>query len=342
MSDEAPKSTAKRQRGPSTRMQVWKRPPLPKESPEPTKRTVTGTARSYAKKLAARGAACEDRRVRLFDRKFGPAFLDEVPAAPGVYRFLDAAGVLFYVGKAANLRRRLGQYRLTGRRKKERKRRALVKAAARITWEVRESPLARALAEIRLIQTLRPPQNVASAFPFLYPYVGVTTEGGETYFCLTTAPEAFPTFTFHGAFRSREVTGEAFFRLMDLLGYVGHPVPRHRCRRLGAARHSHVRGFRRLAAGSAEAWSALLRGTSREVLEALALRLVDHAGARARRAQIHQALPSIARFFDEEACALARVRTATGFAAYPVPQLARDLLFTQTRLQPLETKPAAD
>jgi hypothetical protein len=48
MSDEAPKSTAKRQRGPSTRMQVWKRPPLPKESPEPTKRTVTGTARSYA------------------------------------------------------------------------------------------------------------------------------------------------------------------------------------------------------------------------------------------------------------------------------------------------------
>ena len=48
MSDEAPKSTAKRQRGPSTRMQVWKRPPLPKESPEPTKRTVTGTPRSYA------------------------------------------------------------------------------------------------------------------------------------------------------------------------------------------------------------------------------------------------------------------------------------------------------
>jgi excinuclease ABC subunit C len=58
--------------------------------------------------------------VRLFDRKFGAGFLDEVPAAPGVYRFHDADGALFYVGKAANLRRRLGQYRLTGRRKKER------------------------------------------------------------------------------------------------------------------------------------------------------------------------------------------------------------------------------
>ena len=36
--------------------------------------------------------------MRLFDRKFGARFLDEVPAAPGVYRFHDAAGVLFYVG----------------------------------------------------------------------------------------------------------------------------------------------------------------------------------------------------------------------------------------------------
>jgi hypothetical protein len=35
------------------------------------------------------------------------------------------------------------------------------------------------------------------------------------------------------------------------------------------------------------------------------------------------------------------VRAVTGFAAYPVPQLARDLLFTQSRLQPLETRPAA-
>jgi hypothetical protein len=124
---------------------------------------------------------------------------------------------------------------------------------------------------------------------------------------------------------------------MELLRYVGHPVPRHRCRRLGTARHSVVRGFRRLPGGSAPAWAALLRGESRAALEALALRLVDHAGARARRAEIHEALRAIKRFYEDEACALARVRTATGFTAYPVPQLARDLLFTQSRLQPAET-----
>ena len=70
--------------------------------------------------------------MRLFDRKFGPGFLSGVPAAPGVYRLFDDAGVLLYVGKAGNLRRRLGQYRATTRRKPDRKRRALVRAAARI------------------------------------------------------------------------------------------------------------------------------------------------------------------------------------------------------------------
>ena len=279
--------------------------------------------------------------MRLFDAKFGAAFLAGVPPAPGVYRFHDAAGAVLYVGQSANLRRRLAQYRLTGRRKKEGKRRALVRAAARITWEVCESPLAAALAEIRLIQTLRPPRNVASAYPFLYPFVGIAVDGDELYLCLTTHPTAFPAVEFHGAFRSRETVRTAFFALAALLRYVGHPVPRHRCRRLGAARHAVVRGFRRLPADSMAAWSDLLRGESRRALEALALRLVEHAGARARRKETHEALRAIARFFEEEARALARVRAATGFPDYPVPQGDRDLLFAQCRLEPEAIGPAS-
>ena len=164
--------------------------------------------------------------MRLFDGKFGAGFLAGVPTEPGVYRLYDEGGTLLYVGKADNLRRRLAQYRTTGRRKKERKRRALVKAAARIIWEVCESGLDAALTEIRLIQTLRPPRNVTSAFSFLYPFVGIRVDEDETYFCFTTSPAAFPAFELHGAFRSREVTGEAFFSLMRLLHFVGHPVPR--------------------------------------------------------------------------------------------------------------------
>jgi hypothetical protein len=269
--------------------------------------------------------------VRLFDEKFGRDFLAGVPAEPGVYRICDAAGALLYVGKATSLRRRLGQYRTAGRKKKERKRRALVNAAARIEWEVSESAVAAALTEIRLIQTLRPPLNVASAFPFLYPFVGIHAADRETYFCLTTSPAAYPAFEFHGAFRSREVTGEAFFSLMRLLRFIGHPVPRHRCRRLGRAAHSYVVGFRRLPPDTPGGWDRLLRGASREALESLVLQLTDNAGARARRAEIQNDLQAIAHFFEAEARELARARAGTGYDRYPVPQRERDLLFTQYR-----------
>ena len=269
--------------------------------------------------------------MRLFDQKFGADFLSGVPTQPGVYRLYGEAGVLLYVGKAANLRRRLGQYRTAGRKKRERKRRALVKAAMGITWEVCESALTAALTEIRLIQTLRPPRNVTSAFPFLYPFLGLRAEGGETYFCLTTSPAAFPAFDLHGAFRSREVTGEAYFSLMRLLHFVGHPVPRHRCRRFVTAAHSHVVGFRRLPGEVATGWHRLLRGESRAALEALALELIEHDGARARAPEIHEDLRAIDRFFEEEARPLAGAIAATGHAAYPVAQQERDLLFVAYR-----------
>jgi len=269
--------------------------------------------------------------VRIFDRKFGAGFLANVPTAPGVYRLFDETGTLLYVGKAGNLRQRLAQYRTTGRRRKERKRRALVKAAARITWEVCESTLDAALTEIRLIQALRPPRNVTSAFSFLYPFVGIRVEGDETYFCFTTSPAAFSAFELHGAFRSREVTREAFFSLMRLLHFVGHPVPRHRRRRFGNVRHSHVLGFRRLPREMLAGWSRLLRGESRRSLEALALELTEHAGARARAAEIREHLVAIDRFFEHEACTLARVIAATGHRGYPVSQQERDLLFATRR-----------
>jgi len=270
--------------------------------------------------------------VRAFDRRFGADFLNGVPEAPGVYRFCDATGLVVYVGKAVNLRRRLAQYRTAGRRKAHRKRWAIVTAATRIEWEVCESALAAALAEIRLIQELRPPRNLVSAYPFLYPFIGVhAAPDGHTYFCLTTSPAAFPAFSFHGAFRTRAITREAFYALARLLQWVGHPVPRPRCRRLEVAPHSRVIGFRRLAADAPGQWARLLEGASRDALEVLTLHLLEHAGARARAPEIHDDLKAVARFFRREAQALARVRAATGYAGYPVPQADRDLLFAQYR-----------
>ena len=271
------------------------------------------------------------RSSRAFDRKFGSSFLRSVPAAPGVYRFYDDGGTLLYVGKAGDLRRRLAQYRATRRTRVDGKRRALVKAAASILWDVCASEEAAALRELRLIQALSPRDNVASAFPFLYPYLGVRVDGPETFFCFTTSPDRFPAFELHGAFRSRAVTAEAFFALRRLLKFVGHPIPRHRCEELGRARYSHVFGMRRLPAEWPALWSRLFDGSSREAVERLSLRLLEHAGARARRALVRTGLAAIARFYEDEATELKRALSTTGYRGYPLPQRHRDRIFLRYR-----------
>lgn len=243
----------------------------------------------------------------------------------------DAAGGLLYVGKARNLRRRLAQYRTARRTKKDRKRRALVRSADRIEWQPCASELEASLTEIGLIQTLRPLRNVAGAFPFLYPFIGIQVVGAETHFCLTTSPEAFAAFDLHGAFRSREMTREAFFALMRLLGFVGHPATRRPRDRLSVPRHSHLYVFRRLPREWPELWKALLRGASRVALEQLSLRLLDHDGACARSTAIHADLQAVERFFDDEASTLATAIAATGYGAYPVAQRDRDALFLRYR-----------
>ena len=269
--------------------------------------------------------------MRIFDRKFGADFLAAVPREPGIYRMYDAAGALLYVGKARNLRRRLAQYRTARRSKKDRKRRALVKSAARIEWQACASELEASLTEIGLIQALRPRRNVAGAFSFLYPFIGIQADGADTRFCLTTSPEAFAGFELHGAFRSREITREAFFALMRLLRFVGHPTARRLRVRLSLPRHSHVCTFRRLPRDWPALWMDLLRGASPVALEQLSLRLLEYDGACARSASIHADLGAVTRFFDDEASTLAKAITATGHAGYPVPQRDRDALFLRYR-----------
>lgn len=269
--------------------------------------------------------------MRIFDRKFGADFVSGVPSEPGVYRLYDAAGAVIYVGKARNLRRRLAQYRATGRTKKDRKRRALVRSADCIDWQVCASELEASLTEVELIQTLRPKRNIAAAFSFLYPFIGIHVDGGDTRFCLTTSPEAFAAFDVHGAFRSRAITGEAFFALMRLLRFVAHPTARRRRDRQSGPRHSHVYTFRRFPRDWPELWRALLRGVSRAALEELSLRLLDHAAARARGGEVEADLRALDRFFDAEASTLAEAIAATGYVGYPVPQRDRDALFLRYR-----------
>ena len=267
--------------------------------------------------------------MKDFDRRFGAEFLESLPGAPGVYLVYDQDDVLIYVGKAKNLKRRVSQYRNTVRRKKHRRMRGIVNAAARIEIRCSESDFDACRTEMMLIQKHRPRWNIVGAYTFLYPLIGIRSAGGNIEFCMTTNPEAVlkehPGFEFHGAFRSRRITGNAFFALMRLLRFVGHVNPANRRSRV--PKYSYLWSFRRLPSNWAKAWASFYKGESAIAMEELVLKLVENAGARRTRGKVQEYLDELKRFWKHEVLTLAKVRHATGCGGWPVSQLQRDFVF---------------
>jgi hypothetical protein len=267
-----------------------------------------------------------------FDRRLGDDFLETVPRGPGVYRVLDARGEVVYVGKAINLRRRLAQYRHATRRKKHRKMREIVKSAATIAFEPCATELEAELREAALIRELRPRWNAAMAFSFLYPMIGLgTTEAGMFWIALSSRPDERPELAWHGAYRSRAITAEAFFALARLLRHVGH---REKTARRAREERTYAFSFRRLPRGAIDAWAAFLRGEDRSALSSLVLALIEKPKARSDRAVVQADVDALDRFFRHEAQRLREACRRVGEERWPVPQIDRDALFIRARRAP--------
>ena len=118
--------------------------------------------------LAAKGITSVDAALEYQDLPAAPldltgyAFtaddLRALPATPGVYRFLDRDGRVIYIGKAKNLRSRVGSYFVPGARGTA-KGRAILERAYRFVIEPVGSELEAILLEAALIQEHRPPLN---------------------------------------------------------------------------------------------------------------------------------------------------------------------------------------
>jgi excinuclease ABC subunit C len=102
-----------------------------------------------------------------FDAK---SFVDSLPARPGVYRMLDADEVILYVGKARNLKSRVGSYFQPSN--VHPKVQALVAKTARMEVTITNSDTEALLLEFNLIKKHRPRFNVVlrddKSFPFLH------------------------------------------------------------------------------------------------------------------------------------------------------------------------------
>jgi len=97
------------------------------------------------------------------------AFLATCSGRPGVYRMFDEAGRLLYVGKAANLRKRLASYfRKTGQAPKTA---ALVARIAQVETTIVANETEALLLEQTLIKQWRPPYNILLRDDKSYPYV---------------------------------------------------------------------------------------------------------------------------------------------------------------------------
>ena len=109
--------------------------------------------------------------------------LEEIPHRPGVYQYWDAKGELIYIGKAKDLRNRVGSY-FVNESQLNGKTRVLVRKINRITFTIVDTEIDAWLLENSLIKKHQPRYNVMLKDDKTYPWIVIKNE---------PFPRVFPT-----------------------------------------------------------------------------------------------------------------------------------------------------
>ncbi|MGE0553177.1 MAG: nuclease [Gemmatimonadales bacterium] len=133
---------------------------------------------------------------------------------PGIYRMVDAAGRVLYVGKAKRVRNRVLSYFRA--RYPDDKAARILAAASNITWDYVPSEFAAHLAELREIRRHRPPFNLQMNRRRRAAFVVVTMESAPK--LLVTSSTSRRDVLFFGPFTSPGRVGGGVRVLNDLLG----------------------------------------------------------------------------------------------------------------------------
>lgn len=117
-------------------------------------------------------------------------FLKNLPTSPGVYRMIDAAGQILYVGKAKNLKNRVSSYvKMTGQSTRIMRMVSLTRSMEFVSTHTEVEAL---LLEANLIKNLKPRYNIILRDDKSFPYI------------LITGDHEWPQITKHRGARSRK------------------------------------------------------------------------------------------------------------------------------------------
>lgn len=199
----------------------------------------------------------------VFKHRFDRTFFRSLPDCAGVYFMCDAADRIIYVGKAKNLRQRIGSYRYADSRC-SRKTARLIARVASIRWQECASEEMALLEENRLLRELRPRFNRMNTWPKASQFVRLIANSSLVQLSLTPQADAQCFGAFKGA--SRDSFG-ALLRLLWTLDHDYATLPR-------SLLLQRPRSCYEFSPGRAEAWlralQASLRGECEELVNRFA------------------------------------------------------------------------
>lgn len=103
------------------------------------------------------------------------AEVNKLPDQPGIYKYYNRAGKLIYVGKAKNIKKRVGSY-FTKVKNADRKTRKMVSEIEKVEFTIVNSEFDALLLENNLIKNNQPRYNILLKDDKTYPYLCITNE----------------------------------------------------------------------------------------------------------------------------------------------------------------------
>jgi hypothetical protein len=122
--------------------------------------------------------------------RLGREFFRQLPKRPGVYLMRDRAEAIVYVGKAKNLRQRLGSYRVANPDRVPRRLIRLLNTVVRIEYHECADEAAALAREAALLMELKPRFNRAGVWPAPQKLLAWRRDGERIALTLLKEPEA--------------------------------------------------------------------------------------------------------------------------------------------------------